>query len=60
MVTGDEEWVIYNNINWKQFRLDEASGGPTRIDGPEGFPMCLVSLIENRLLWTSPLRLNFQ
>jgi len=50
MVTGDEKWVTYDNIKRKRSNRGEPAQTVARIDGQEGFAVCLVGLAGNYLL----------
>ena len=58
MVTGDEKWVTYDNVKRKWSWSNRGEPAQTvvqaRIDGQEGFAVCLVGLAGNRLLELLP------
>ena len=59
IVTGDEKWVTYDNIERKRSwsKLGEAAQtvAKTGFYGQEGFAVCLVRLAINHLLRAAPL-----
>jgi len=52
IVTDDEKWITYNNVKRKRSWSNRGEPAQTvaKIDGQEGFAVCLVGLAGNHLL----------